>query len=130
MNRARKLETQMAASIAASMPGINVYRQSEDGIRETPCLVVMVRNTGTNYSVRHSGQYADNLELRVSVMVGTAQEGGADGLEALARSAHDAVESASGFVGWNHLQIEFSGDESSNSDEGRSHTATWSVIGI
>jgi N-acetylmuramoyl-L-alanine amidase len=130
MNRARKLETQLAASIATSMPGVNVYRQSEDGLRKLPCVVVMVRNTGTDYRVRFSGQYADTLELKVSVTVEATQNGTAEGVEALARSAHDAVEAASGFIGWNHLQIEFAGDESSNSDEGRSHVATWGVIAI
>jgi hypothetical protein len=130
MNRARKLETQMASSIAASMPGINVYRQSEDGIRETPCVVVSVRTTGTNYAVKHAGKFADEAELRCTVMVATVNNDSSETMEAIIGNVIDAVESATLAPGWQFVHIERAGDESENETQARGESVLWSVIMI
>jgi hypothetical protein len=130
MNRARKLETQLAASIATSMPGVNVYRQSEDSVWKLPGVIVSVRTTGTNYMVKHAGQFADEGELRCMVLVDEAAPAGSDTLETLLGNVISAVESATLLPGWQFVHIDRAGDEGENSNNARGESVLWSVIMI
>ena len=129
-NRARLLETQLAASLAKKLKALSVYRGSEDTERKRPCVVLSVRTTGTNYMVKKDGLPGDDAELRAMVLVDESMPSGADALETLLAKVREAVETATLKPGWQFVHLEFTGDEAEQAANARAVSLLWTVIMI
>jgi hypothetical protein len=129
-NRARLLETQLAASLAKKLKALSVYRGSEDTERKRPCVVLSVHTTGTNYMVKKDGIPGDDAELRAMVLVDESTPSGADALETLLAKVREAVETATLKPGWQFVHLEFTGDEAEQAANARAVSLLWTVIMI
>jgi hypothetical protein len=128
---ARKLETELVASVAQTLPGWGVYRHSENGVRQMPFAVISVRVTGTDYMAKSAGGTpAAAVEVRATVVVDAGAQSGADSLEAGLATVRNAIETATLQPGWTFVHLEFAGDEEELSDTARASTLIWNGVAI
>jgi hypothetical protein len=127
---ARKLEADLARSVAARLPGTNIYRMGENSTRNMPCAIFAARATGTAYEIKYQGDYATSIELRVICMVSVTGETSSEDLELLARNVLEKVETATDLTGWNYLRLDHQGDERNLTEQSRMCTLLFGATAI
>jgi hypothetical protein len=129
---ARLLTTTMRPALAAALgDAVSIRTANEDKTDKPlslPAIVLAARDLDINYTVKVSGRYARDCELRAACRVDGTRPGSAEEVEALAATVEREIAPAS--ADWTFFQPFRQADERTWEGNTRVVTLVWKLIAL